>query len=339
MPTKTEYEISEPRKVYVESEKVFNQMKEQGLLQPFTDYYTPDEDKNLSQLRTVLLWENNKPTTTFNEQTINIDLSQCDGYRVVFRFHTTTETTNIQDFIKTDGVISTMSYNSIFRRNITYSDEGLLFSDMQGYKIQGTTAINDNNYLIPYQIIGLYKQPAIIYTGKELHEGNGIKIENGVVSSKSGLLVCDYTVPSDTSSITINGLDLVADGGVYDIVFAGGSVNGDLYLQTNSVTSGYYYSGFRFHIGSMTRRVYYGASEFLIGESSYNGVITMQVSNNTVYIDVHSSVVRSGDYGNFINNGFAPVSNLTSIKIYATTIYAGMNFKIYKRASNSPIRS
>ena len=61
MATKTEYEISKPRKVYVESEEVFNQMKEQGLLQPFTDYYTPDEDENLSCLRTVVLRSNPSP--------------------------------------------------------------------------------------------------------------------------------------------------------------------------------------------------------------------------------------------------------------------------------------
>ena len=46
MPTKTEStEVSQNKKVFVKSEAVLKQMQEQGLLEPFTDYYTPDEDE------------------------------------------------------------------------------------------------------------------------------------------------------------------------------------------------------------------------------------------------------------------------------------------------------
>lgn len=59
------------------------------------------------------------------------------------------------------------------------------------------------------------KKPSMIYTGKELFAGNGINIENGVISKNN--LVAEYTVPASAKSFTFGGLDILADGGMYQI--------------------------------------------------------------------------------------------------------------------------
>ena len=59
---------------------------------------------------------------------------------------------------------------------------------------------------------------------KQLTAGNGIDITNNVISVKN--LVLKYTVPTGgQTSVTLSGLDLIADGGVYDIIIIGGIMN------------------------------------------------------------------------------------------------------------------
>lgn len=157
---------------------------------------------NLDCLRTELLWTNPKPTVTFEEKKIDVDLSKYDGYRVLFRFHTTDTTTLVQEFVTgTNGVLNALSYNSIFRRNITYSNTSLTFSSMDGYKVSDATRIQNNDYLIPYKIEGVLKTPAMIYTGEELFAGNGISIENGVISADA-VLLWENGKPNESFALT-----------------------------------------------------------------------------------------------------------------------------------------
>lgn len=72
------------------------------------------------------------------------------------------------------------------------------------YSLKGGTASAYNSRNVPLAIYGIYKSPAMIYTGAELHEGNGIKINNGVISTatseESQVLLYDS---SGTTSGTI----------------------------------------------------------------------------------------------------------------------------------------
>ena len=70
MATKTEYELSEPRKALVESEEVLKEMKQNGQLIPFTDYYTPDEDAIKGNLLI------NQPYSSGVTHTINTELTE-----------------------------------------------------------------------------------------------------------------------------------------------------------------------------------------------------------------------------------------------------------------------
>ena len=79
--------------------------------------------------------------------------------------------------IKIDGVANTGSYGSsvVGWNNANY----MIFVNSQKTSI---TNNSDYNGSIT-KIIGFLKQPAMIYTGKELFAGNGVNIENGVISS------------------------------------------------------------------------------------------------------------------------------------------------------------
>lgn len=64
-----------------------------------------------------------------------------------------------------------------FQARYNHSSKALNF--LFGY--QANAELNNGQYFV-YKIEGILKEPAMIYTGAELHEGNGISIENGVIS-------------------------------------------------------------------------------------------------------------------------------------------------------------
>lgn len=157
--------------------------------------YTDAEDVNLSQMRTKILWTNPNPNSSFASQ--NIVLSSGD-YAYLLLFYKTSYDSNAvisKIFPKGYGTaldiseVFTGDYVSVNRcRVITRnSDTSLTIGNCQTGVLRnggGTERyLTDNAMLVPIQIIGLYKQPSMIYTGAELHEGNGISIEDGVISS------------------------------------------------------------------------------------------------------------------------------------------------------------
>ena len=153
----------------------------------------------------------------------------------------------------------------------------------------------------------------------------------------SGQLVAEYTLTEDRQSITFNNLDLVADGGVYDIAISG-NTDGEVRLNINGANSGYYYAGMLYH-GSPTTKEAYGTSGFLISIGGYVSNITLQLAMEIITLNSISSIILSGSYGNFINQGrLFNKTNINSITISATTLSAGTSIKIYKRASNVSAR-
>ena len=157
------------------------------------------------------------------------------------------------------------------------------------------------------------------------------------VDDKNSLLVADYTVPEDTTYVTFDSLDIVEDGGIYDIAISG-NTDGDIIMHVNGVNTGYYYSGALYH-GSWTTYNAYGTSSFLITTGGYVSNITLQLAMRILSLNSLSSVILSGSYGIFINQGrLLNTDNVTRITL-SGTINAGTSIKIYKRATNSPIRS
>lgn len=80
-----------------------------------------------------------------------------------------------------------------------------LANGQMGY-ISGTTFADrsgNSNYYI-YKIEGVLKEPAMIYTGAELHEGNGINIKDGVISSKGFEFVGNYSATTSMIAIDID---------------------------------------------------------------------------------------------------------------------------------------
>ena len=59
MATKTEYEVEESVNGIIKDYATLKQMQEDGQLKPFSNYFTPDEDENLSYLRVETLYDMN----------------------------------------------------------------------------------------------------------------------------------------------------------------------------------------------------------------------------------------------------------------------------------------
>ena len=86
MATKTEStEVSQQKKVYVKSEEVLDEMEANGQLEPFTDYYTPDEEE-INEKDWKLVWTNPSPTSSFANQTLTLDLSKYKTVSIWFKY-------------------------------------------------------------------------------------------------------------------------------------------------------------------------------------------------------------------------------------------------------------
>ena len=106
-----------------------------------------------TKLSMQLLWKNAKPTDTFVEQTITVDLSEYVFYAIRLG-----STNMIQVFtVGKNGVAFGVDSTSFFRRNITYSDTGLAISSVVGRNItsSGYTAVTEDNRLVPNEIYGI----------------------------------------------------------------------------------------------------------------------------------------------------------------------------------------
>lgn len=157
----------------------------------------------------------------------------------------------------------------------------------------------------------------------------------------SGQLVAEYTVSSNTTSVTISGLDINADGGVYDLIITGNasaSVNMQAFVSGQTSQSG---TGFFISSGSLTPQNVF--NYMWAGYWDNNGVfgnITITCIDGKVAM---FSTVISGNVITY-SKGNCSTSNITSITLSGAntssiTINAGTKIKIYKRATNSPTRS
>lgn len=174
MATKTEYEVDESVNGIVKDYATLQQMQKDGQLKPFSNYFTPDEDENLTQLKIKHLWENNNPTSEFSAQTIEIkeDLSNYEKLQIVYynanygNRYITTEIKPDENTYEMNAVHSTGNTVFVYYRGVKAGLNYIEFGDCWRGSNGGEAKTNNAN--IPVEIIGYYKQPAMIYTGKEL---------------------------------------------------------------------------------------------------------------------------------------------------------------------------
>lgn len=92
------------------------------------------------------------------------------------------------------GTQSISNANFYFSNSYVNNSKTSFTHDGVGY-ISGTTINlrNSNGDYIVYKIEGVLKEPAMIYTGAELYEGSGIKINNGTISALLKGVMCRQT--------------------------------------------------------------------------------------------------------------------------------------------------
>lgn len=89
------------------------------------------------------------------------------------------------------------------------------------------TSYNNNTSCFISKIYGVLKEPAMIYTGTELYEGNGININSGVISSK-----CSTNILWSGSKNNTGDISLTDDLNNYTLlIFTGYNSSNEYYSQ------------------------------------------------------------------------------------------------------------
>lgn len=166
--------------------------------------HTRAEDVNLSQLRTEVVYDMTSSDSHKNwgyhngiQGGVTVsgkDFSKYKVLRVYVNYaNTVTQIEDIDMNLLVDnkyfiaqrcGTQSTSNANFYFSNSYVNSSKSSFTHDGIGY-ISGTTVNlrNSNDDYIVYKIEGVLKEPSMIYTGAELHEGEGISIKDGIIST------------------------------------------------------------------------------------------------------------------------------------------------------------
>ena len=161
--------------------------------------------------------------------------------------------------------------------------------------------------------------------------------------ANEGNLVADVTLSSNSSSVTISGLDLNTDGGIYDFVVTWNTVTTTAsyaYFTFNSVSSGYaYVQKYYPSYGGLNNT---SASNFELGHSGSAesfSIGTIALSSNSssgVYYETQNGSFGTAQYNMTYVGMNATIKNVTSITFtLAQSFKAGSRFKIYKRSTNN----
>lgn len=104
-----------------------------------------------------VLWTNTSPSSSFSEQTISIDLSKYSKIYIVYKGKNTDtnfQVTGLFDIGKKYFINNASFFN--FTRPVEVTQNSVIFNSDYYYKELGNTATTiQNDYNIPYQIIGL----------------------------------------------------------------------------------------------------------------------------------------------------------------------------------------
>jgi hypothetical protein len=214
---------------------------------------------------------------------------------------------------------------------VDYTDGNIDLATGKTYKINNVDVISDKAKV----------------DGSNLTAGN---IDSFNAKLGSSTKIVDITTTTDATSISIDELDLIADGGVYDIVFNGKATTAaDLFMRVNDIsTNNYNYTILQFYnnLGTVTGGGSQSQTFFSIGSiwdvlTGINLTLTQKDENNLIMYFNEYGMDASYTYGR-VGGGIRPTTaTITKITIYtaSSNIKAGSNIKIYKRSTNSPTRS
>ena len=113
-----------------------------------------------SKLNMDLLWTNSNTGTAFNEQTLNLNLTDYKLVLIEFKQYSGTSKFISNVFIKlaVDEVVQTINYsgnmNYIIARGLRVNDSGVNFGTAYIYNSYAS-ATPDNNYIVPFRIYGI----------------------------------------------------------------------------------------------------------------------------------------------------------------------------------------
>lgn len=166
-----------------------------------------------------------------------------------------------------------------------------------------------------------------------------------------GNLVAEVTLTSDTQTVTIEGLDILRDGGVYDIEVCGKtSTSTDVSFRFNGASAATYWMNGWYWSGTNTAEVSSGALTFALRKDKtfvycahamrptlgcIHGTITLNEANKYPMYNYQVDSVWSGYQlkADFSAVYRTTVSNITSLWFQAQsgTFKSGTSFKVWKR--------
>ena len=146
-----------------------------------------------------------------------------------------------------------------------------------GYRTTSGNIVDMNSEnAICMKIIGVLKEPSMIYTGDELIAGNGISIENGVISGIKSEIVWSgnfaYLSTEQTMSLDLSKYKYVefmtSTGNILPMNLQDTRPNGDLYVYLNASS---YYNG-SWHDGVKCEGTYYYGTKQIKWSGNYCGL-------------------------------------------------------------------
>lgn len=190
--------------------------------------------------------------------------------------------------------------------------------------------IRDNKGNIIHDNIQIEMKTPVVQNGTALNKAFFTKLYNTIMADTSELVV-DYTSTEDIHQVEITGLDLNADGGVYDVVVAGEELNSnsEIEMRINGISDDVY------SVDGAT------ATEIQTGiKGAHGGISKFTIIKQGTEIFVSGTCCSHVNYAYTIQSmnvvgGAVTADNVTSLQFFSDVdsykIERGVNIKIYKR--------
>ena len=315
---------------------------------------------NLDCLRTEVVYDMSDPNKSWGFATgigtgkvlSGKDFSKYDKLIIHATFENTTSGTGILDLshklsgtgtYRTKLIFGPASSNHVYYFCfVRVSGDKTEFANGEmGYSSASETGQLSSTSTFISKIEGVLKTPAMIYTGKELFAGNGINIDNGVISKNN--LVAEYTVPASAKSFTFDGLDILADGGMYQIEVyypentSQTPVNFHMRINGNAGGGAYVHSYFSHETGTLNSGSQNSNNQPYIGTfGGYNHISIINLYLNragevpfweATNIGYTNHLYWEKFYGYTVSS-----SNITSLTFFNSNYsLGGMKIRVYRR--------
>lgn len=192
--------------------------------------------------------------------------------------------------------------------------------------------VRDNNGNIIQDNVTIEQITPVKQEGTEINKSLFTNFNNGIMDETKEAIF-DYTLTEDAEQFDINGLDLLADGGLYELIVIGGVNKASgavgLGMRINGITDSVY-AGKSYSASSINSRDYIDIGCATAGMTTTLIGLIDGVRATSIGVDGASTE-------HFYNAKVANIVNVTSISIVlpsnstATGVKAGTQIKLYKR--------